>query len=142
MNDMIGSLLSDPESMQQIKELADMLKTESEENGAAPGQTGSDGGGADFSALAGMLGSMMGSSQKSGESSGGGMDLEMIMQLMQIMTAAGNDDKDRNLLMALRPHLSADKQEKIDRAVKLLKIYAIITTLKNSGMLGRLDKLF
>ena len=28
MNDMLGSLLSDPESMQQIKELADMLKSD------------------------------------------------------------------------------------------------------------------
>ena len=33
MNDMLGSLLSDPESMQQIKELADMLKSEMPSDG-------------------------------------------------------------------------------------------------------------
>lgn len=35
MNDMLGSLLSDPESMQQIKELADMLKSEMPSDGKA-----------------------------------------------------------------------------------------------------------
>ena len=38
MNDMLGSLLSDPESMQQIKELADMLKSEMPSDGQKRGE--------------------------------------------------------------------------------------------------------
>ena len=57
MNDMLGSLLSDPESMQQIKELADMLKSEMPSDGKS-GESGQNGqssqGGFDFGSLAGL----------------------------------------------------------------------------------------
>ena len=59
MNDMLGSLLSDPESMQQIKELADMLKSEMPSDGKS-GESGQNGqssqGGFDFGSLAGLMG--------------------------------------------------------------------------------------
>ncbi len=138
MNSMLNSVLSDPESMKQIKELADMLKSDDADSAAPDGEQS---GGMDMSALTGMLGALSGGTSSAGTSAGG-IDFEMITQLGKVISAVGGEDKNRALLMALRPHVSADKQERIDKAVKLLRLYAVIMTLKDSGMLGKLDKLF
>lgn len=130
MNEMLGSILNDPESMQQIKELAEMLKGES--NSQDSDQASSSSGGMDFSALAGLMGAM------GGASSGNGPDLSMISELGKAFSAAESQDKNSGLLLALKPHLSPDRQERVDKAVKLLKLYAVIMVLKDSGMLGKL----
>lgn len=141
MNDMLGSLLGDPESMEQIKELADMLRAEtssaggSSESGCSDGSSGgtpsggapSGGGGMNLSSLAGML--------------GGGINPQMLSAVSGVMAAVSGEDKNRALLLALRPHLSAEKQERVDKAVKMLKIYAAFNAIKDSGALGSLDKL-
>ena len=98
----IESLLSDEESMNQIKELAAMLSGGM--NGADP-QPGNNA--ADFSA--------------SGN--------------------ASSDDKDCGLLLALRPHLSAEKQKRLDKAVKLLKLYNIFTAMRDNGILNDLENM-
>lgn len=131
MNEMLSSILSDPESMQQIKELADMLKSETGTDNAAGGANGGTAApsAADMSALAGLLGG------------GGPVNADMLGMLGKLMSAAGGEDKNRDLLLALRPHLSGDKQTRLDKAVKMLKIYSMAEALKDSGLLGSLDKL-
>ena len=118
MNEMLNSVLGDPESLQQIKELADLLNSET-------------GGGTETEPPA----------QKSSEDSSGGFDPAMLMGLMGAVSAAGSDDKNRALILALKPYLSSERQAKADKAVKLLKMYAVFSELKKSGMLGNLDKL-
>ncbi|MGN0638055.1 MAG: hypothetical protein ACI4J0_06760 [Huintestinicola sp.] len=118
MNDMLGSVLGDPESLQQIKELADLLKSETE-SGSETEQPARD----------------------PSEDSSGGFDPAMLMGLMGAVSAAGSDDKNRALILALKPYLSSERQAKADKAVKLLKMYAVFSELKKSGMLGNLDKL-
>lgn len=133
MNDMLGSLLSDPESMQQIKELADMLKSEMPSDGKSgeSGQNGQNGqssqGGFDFGSLAGLM--------------GGQFDPNMLTAVSKVLAAMNGEDKNRALLMALRPHLSGDKQERVDKAVRMLKLYSAANALKDSGLLGSLDSL-
>ena len=39
------------------------------------------------------------------------------------------------LLLALRPHVSQERQQRIDRAVKLLRLYTMWSILKESGLL-------
>ena len=124
MNDMLGSLLSDPESMQQIKELADMLKSEMPSDGKS-GESGQ--GGFDFGSLAGLM--------------GGQFDPNMLTAVSKVLAAMNGEDKNRALLMALRPHLSGDKQERVDKAVRMLKLYSAANALKDSGLLGSLDSL-
>lgn len=119
MNDMISSVLGDPESLQQIKELADLLKSETE--GGSMAEQVSD--------------------KSSSDDSSGGFDPAMLMSLMGAVSAAESDDKNRALILALKPYLSSERQAKADKAVKLLKMYAIFNELKKSGMLGNLDKL-
>ena len=127
MNDMLGSLLSDPESMQQIKELADMLKSEMPSDGKS-GESGQNSqGGFDFGSLAGLM--------------GGQFDPNMLTAVSKVLAAMNGEDKNRALLMALRPHLSGDKQERVDKAVRMLKLYSAANALKESGLLGSLDSL-
>lgn len=118
MNDMLNSVLGDPESLRQIKELADMLKDETgdrSQNNNADSASESD--------------------------SSDSFDPAMLMSIMGAVSAAGGDDKNRSLILALKPYLSSERQARADKAVKFLKMYAVFNELKKSGMLSNLDKL-
>lgn len=41
-----------------------------------------------------------------------------------------------NLLLALRPLLKEENQAKIDRLIKVFKLFAVYPALKESGLLG------
>lgn len=118
MNDMLNSVLGDPESLRQIQELADMLK---DETGDSSQDNNTDAG------------------SESGRSDG--FDPAMLMSIMGAVSAAGGDDKNRSLILALKPYLSSERQARADKAVKFLKMYAVFNELKKSGMLNNLDKL-
>ena len=137
--------------MKQIKELADMLTSEGQ-NGQAmqsPPQTeptaptvGQNNAQppADFSQLLQSLGGMMNSQPQSppaqSQPSGSGFDIAKIMKLQGIMQSASKPDKNIDLLMALRPLLKEENQVKIDRLVKIFKLFAMYPALKESGLLG------
>lgn len=118
MNDMLSSVLGDPESLRQIQELADMLK---DETGDSSQDNSTDAG--------------------SESASSDGFDPAMLMSIMGAVSAAGGDDKNRSLILALKPYLSSERQARADKAVKFLKMYAVFNELKKSGMLNNLDKL-
>ncbi len=124
MDDVMGriqEMLSDEESMQQIKELADMLSASS----ATPEQPSPD--------------SRKNSNNSNNNNNDIGFDFGMIFKIQEIMSAA-KSDKDAELIMALKPHLSAEKQERADKAVKFMKLFSVWETLKSSGMLNDLNK--
>lgn len=109
--------------MRQIKELAAMFSGSSEENAppspageSRPEKNGSEG---DF---------------------GGGLGINPLA-VMQLMAAVSSSDKNSDLLVALRPHLHGEKQQRLDKALKLLKLYNIFITMRDSGMLQDLEKL-
>lgn len=118
MNDMLSSVLGDPESLRQIQELADMLK---DETGDSSQDKKAD--------------------AASENDSSDGFDPAMLMSIMGAVSAAGGDDKNRSLILALKPYLSSERQARADKAVKFLKMYAVFNELKKSGMLNNLDKL-
>lgn len=118
LQEKISSVLSDEESMRQLRELAEML-------------------GLDPSGGEGAGGSAAGGTPPVGDNPLGGLDIGAIYRLMN----TGRQDGDAALLLALKPHLSAERQERVDRAVKLLKLAAIFTALKDSGLLSNLEKL-
>ena len=49
-----------------------------------------------------------------------------------------DDSKNTDLLRALKPHLSADKQKRVDKAIKLMKLLAMWNIAKDSGLLQEL----
>ncbi|MGN0692649.1 MAG: hypothetical protein ACI4K7_09910 [Oscillospiraceae bacterium] len=154
LSEKIGEILNDEESMRQIKELANMLtgSMSSENGGESAGDApesfdpdydkGADGsaqnGFPDLSALMGMLG---GASDMQGKGEQSGIDMGTMMKLISVIQSTGENDKNRNFLIALKPLLGADKQEKIDKALKLLRIYSIFLALKDSGLANDLGNL-
>ncbi len=118
----IGSVLSDPESLQQLQELAQMLQQDNDSDEAPQPQSAS----ADQTA----------SEEESGDS--GGFDINMLLRVQQLMGAMQNQDNDAKLLLALRPHLKETRRKKVDQAVKLLKLYAVFSAVKENGLLQEL----
>jgi len=106
LSNKLSSLLSDPEGLNQIKELANSLlgntdTSESQENTLE-----------------------------------GKNEIAAIMQILQALKGA--NDKSVELLLALKPHLSNERQKKLDTAIKLLKIYSVLPLIKDSNILGDL----
>lgn len=102
----LADIMSDEESRQQLEELAQMLSSEMGQQENPNGQNPSSL--PDFAAMA----KLMGAFDKS---------------------AHGN--KNQALLMALREHLCPERQERIDRAIKLMKVLEIAKIAKESGVL-------
>ena len=121
----IQSLLEDPESMNQIKELAAMFSSGMHSQGmgetSSPGENGN----------------------QENENTSNAPDSLPInpLAVMQLMSAVSAADKNRDLLVALKPHLHNERQEKLDKVLKMLKLYTIFTTLRENGMLNDLENI-
>ena len=127
MDDSMGKIqevLSDEESMKQLSELAASLFPSSEQNGTEDGC--SDEAEANEA-----------NEDKEDDSSKQGIDFDLSKLLMigQVMSSVSND-KNTELLLALRPLLKEERQEKVDKAVKILKLLAVWSVLKDSGILS------
>ena len=115
MAEKIQSILSDEESMRQIKELAALFGGE----------------------LTSVTAPAAENPLPSDNTAGFDMGINPA-QIMGIMSAFSKSDSGCNLIAALKPLLSADKQLKADRAIKMLKLYNVYTAMKDSGMLNNL----
>lgn len=105
----LGSILSDAGSMDKIKELAAGLMGSKETKQPEPVNN---------------LSSMM-------------SDAQNMSKLLKVMSALGNNTTDRRgeLLLALKPHLSPERAERVDRAVKILRLLSVAPLLADSGIL-------
>ena len=115
----ISELLSDPDGISKIKSVAESLFSgdeDSKPHAPVPNST---------------------ETQSGGFSLPDGFDFSKIMGLM---SAFNNQRKDHrsDLLLALKPHLSTERQERVDKAVKLLKIVSMLPVLKEQGLLDLL----
>ena len=107
----LQSVLSDEESMNQIRELAGML-SQGSDRAAAP----------DAPPPAPDAPDMP--------------DIAKLMQASSLIKTAAQGDKNVDLLLALRPLLREENQVKIDRLIKIFKLMKIYPALKDSGLLG------
>ena len=111
----LNALLSSPESMQQVAQLAQML---AQQNGGAaegPGGTVPPEGPpppapAEEPSLASLFGGLDPSS------------LARLLPLLQELSGSQNDERAR-LLYALKPFLKPARQEKIDTALRLARLF-------------------
>lgn len=106
LSEKLAQLLNDPESLNQMKQMAESL-----------------------------MGS--GESKTETESEQDGYDINSILKVLNMLKSSGNDDRTR-LLTALKPHLSEPKRDKVDTAIKVLKILDMLPLLKESGILNNL----
>lgn len=99
---------------------------------------------ADFEDLAGLFSKFIPSEDKENDGKGndsaesvfGDIDIDMILRLMEMFEQMNKSDKNTDLLIALKPHLRDENKDKIDKAIKLVKLMTIIPILKDSGILG------
>lgn len=140
--DKVQEMLSDPESMKQIQELADMLTSEmgnADSSKQSKTQSASQGNSNDtFGNL--FSDDTTNSNVEDSTSNSNDVDFGMIFQLMQLFNSTSNS-QDEKLLLAIKPYLNDERQSKVDKAIKLMKAYDIFTTAKESGLLNSLDKL-
>lgn len=122
MSDMfgkIGELLSDEESMKQLTELAQMLMTDTPSDGDTKSENTENG-------------------ESEGETDNSlfsGFDFGSLMKIQELVGVMGKNDKNTELLLALKPHLKEEKQLKVDKAVKLLKLLTLWNIIRESGLL-------
>ncbi|WP_024859807.1 hypothetical protein [Ruminococcus flavefaciens] len=106
----ISEILSDEESVKQLSELAQMLVTDSDKNEAkAENAVPED-----------------------------QPDIASMLKLTSLIGEASKQDRNADLLLALKPHLGEEKQKRVDKAIKLLKLLAIWNIAKGSGLLQEL----
>lgn len=99
----------------------------------------------DLSGLASMLSGLMGSGGDTGGGNGApagtglpNIDLNTILTLQKAYAAFTARDKNTELLQALRPHFSEERQKKVDDAIRILGLVKILPLLKESGILDGL----
>lgn len=110
LNQKLAQILNDPESMNRVKEMAESILSQNEK-------------------------------QEQPEDSVFGIpDSAELGNIMSIVSKLNqkNDDARTNLLAALKPHLSEPKREKVDTAIKILRLLDLLPALKESGILGKL----
>lgn len=66
----------------------------------------------------------------------GNIDIEAILKLGEMLSSMNASDKNTQLLLALKPHLRPENRQKVDNALKLMKIINILPLLKESGILN------
>ena len=122
----LNSILSNPDAMSQIMQLAQSLGGDGQSAappppgqpdpqqapawGPPPPQQTPPSGGGD------LLSSLLG---------GGGLDSGLLSRLLPLIQELGGqrDSNARNLLYALRPYLRSDRQEKVERALQLARLF-------------------
>ncbi len=128
----LQSVLNDEQSKKQLSQLAGALSGDS----APQAQPAADQASAnDFSQLLKSL-DLNTQTQQPAPPAAPGIDVAKLMQLQAILQQANKHDKNVDLLLALRPLLKEENQVKIDRLIKIFKLFSVYPALKQSGLLG------
>ena len=127
----LQSVLGDEQSMKQLSEIASALSSETPEQASAGNAQ------PDFSQLLKSLNlEQPQQTAQPAAPAGNGLDVSKLLALQTIMQQANKQDKNVDLLLALRPLLKEENQAKIDRLIKIFRLFAVYPALKESGLLG------
>ena len=111
LEDKLGALLSDPDSMAQVMQLAQQLSQTfgtQEQPAASPPPPSENTSSADTAGFGSLL---------------GGIDPKLIMKFLPLLQEYGkSNSQTMQLLYALRPFLKAARQPKIERAAQLARL--------------------
>lgn len=110
LGEKLAGILNDPESMERVRTMAEsILVGEQNKQNQNP-----------FAALTDGFDTA---------------DLNKILGIVSKLKSKG-DDASSNLLLSLKPHLSEPRQQKVDTAIKILKLLDLLPYLKESGLLN------
>ena len=111
LENIIGSIMSSPESLGKILEVASLLGGEEKKEEAPPPEVAS---------LLPLDGNT------------GGISPELISKVMELLSEYNTDDRRIRLLGAIRPYLKDDDGFHIDRAIRIVKLSHVAkSALKN-----------
>ncbi len=108
LNEKITALLSDPSALEGIRNMASSLLGDVPSPRREEPQT---------------------------ENTMNDIDIGKLMSVIGRLQNSGTDERSR-LLLALKPHLSEKRRERVDRAVKILKLIDMLPLIQDSGVLG------
>jgi hypothetical protein len=110
----INDLLSDPESMEKIKNLAGMLA------GSSTGEKES--------------GDSQAGHNEENNSDGLNIDPEMLLKITSALKLMNKNDPRVDFLLALKKNLSNPRQRKVDDAIHILRLLSIMPMLREQGI--------
>lgn len=115
-DDKLNSILSNPDAMAQIMQLAQSIG--GTEPSPAQAQQPQQPQQAQQTAPAERSGDLL-------SSLAGGLDSRLLLRLMPLIQELGGqrDSNARQLLYALRPYLKPERQEKVERALQLARLF-------------------
>lgn len=128
ISSMINNVLSNPDAMNQIQELAKSLGLG--DSGTNSQQNSSEPQGESNNSTAANVAENVGQTQ--GFS---GIDLNSVMMIKNAMEKLSGRDENVELLKALKVHFSPKRAKKVDDAIKLLGLLRLLPLLKDSGFL-------
>ncbi len=102
----ITEMLQNPESVGQIKAMAESLLKGNEQETPPPADSGL-----------------------------GDIDIGSMMKVASLLKNSACDNRS-NLLLALKPHLSDERQPRVDKAIKILKLVSLIPVFREQGILN------
>ena len=66
------------------------------------------------------------------------IDMNTVMMLQRAMSAMGQEDKNTELLRALKPHFSPERAKKVDDAIKIMRLIRLLPMAKELGLFDKL----
>lgn len=138
MDDMmenIQKVLNDPESMKQISQLAQALGLDNSQPPPPSQKQPENQPSFDFSDFSKLFSDSSTSSPPKAENTPD-FDFSKLIELSKVFETASKPDKNTQLILALKPHLKEQTQEKADRLIKIFKLLAMLPLLRESGILG------
>lgn len=106
----LNTILSNPDAMSQIMQLAQSLSGDQQPAAPPPKAQGTPASGAASDLLSSLT---------------GGLEPSFLAKLLPLIQELGgqNDSNARQLLYALRPYLKSERQDKIERALQLARLF-------------------
>ena len=123
----LNGILSSPEGQEQLKEIAAMF---------------SGTGAPDLAGIFGQKSEPPASAEKAEPNEPGvetpQIDMAAIAGIQKMVRSMNTNDKNTQLLLALKPHFSEARHKRVDNAVKMLRLMSLLPMLKQSGILSGL----
>lgn len=118
LSDKINSLLSDPDSMEKIKNLASMFSASNDGNNDGDDNSEDP------------------PKEHHTQSNDLQIDPEMLFKVQKALSVMKKDDPRIDLLLALRPNMSEMRRQKIDEAIHILRLLSLMPLLRDQGFLN------
>ena len=131
----INQILSDPQSMQMIQNMAQSLGLNAAAEQPAMVSPPQEQPPFDMNQLGNLL-SQLGIGQNQPQTSLPSIDMNAMLQIQKAMQLFAGGNQNIELLRSLRPLLSEKRQKKVDDAIRIMQLIKMLPMLKDSGLFG------